>query len=297
MRFDLVDLRLFVSVVEQGSLTRGARAMNLALASASERISGMEDVLGAQLLERTRRGVQATAAGTALVRHARLILFQVEQMRGELRFYGTGVKGRIKVLCNTAAMVAFLPRPLCGFLLMHPDLSVDLEERPSAEIALAVADGRADLGIAADAADLGALQTRPFAQDRLIVAASARHAIASRRSVAFAEIIDQPFVGLSDAALEIHLAERAQRQGHQLDYRIRLRRAQDVGSLVAAGVGLAILSDSSIGELDCRDLAIIPLDESWAHRHLYLCARDFQALTPPADLLARHLTAEPSVRP
>jgi len=249
------------------------------------------------LLERTRRGVQVTAAGAALVRHARLILFQVEQMRGELRFYGTGVKGRIKVLCNTAAMVAFLPRPLCGFLVMHPDLSVDLEERPSADIALAVAEGRADLGIAADVADLGALQTRPLAEDRLIVVASARHAIASQRSVAFSDIVGEPFVGLSDAALEIHLAERAQRQGRQLDYRTSLRRAQDVGLLVAAGVGLAILSDSSIGELDCRDLAIIPLEDSWARRHLHLCARDFQALTLHADLLARHLAADSAVRP
>src|ERR1700733_5975328 len=159
MRFDLTDLRLFLSVIEQGSLTRGAQAMNLALASASERISGMEAALGASLLERTRRGVRPTAAGDALIRHARLILFQVEQMRGELRSYGAGLKGRIRLLCNTAAMVASLPDQLCRFLAMHPDLSVDLEERPSVEIVLAIADGRADLGIAADIADLAALQT------------------------------------------------------------------------------------------------------------------------------------------
>jgi DNA-binding transcriptional LysR family regulator len=60
MRFDLTDLRLFLYVVERGSLTHGARAMNLALLSASERISGMEAALGARLLERTRRGVQPT---------------------------------------------------------------------------------------------------------------------------------------------------------------------------------------------------------------------------------------------
>jgi DNA-binding transcriptional LysR family regulator len=60
MRFDLTDLRLFLYVVERGSLTHGAQAMNLALASASERISGMEAALGARLLERTRRGVQPT---------------------------------------------------------------------------------------------------------------------------------------------------------------------------------------------------------------------------------------------
>ncbi len=56
MRFDLTDLRLFLLAVETGSITRGARAAHLALASASARISGMEAVLGVALLERGRRG-------------------------------------------------------------------------------------------------------------------------------------------------------------------------------------------------------------------------------------------------
>ena len=93
MHFDLTDLRLFVTVIEQGSLTRGARAMSLALASASERVSRMEVALGVPLLERNRRGIRPTAAGDALVHHARLILGQVEQMRGELRDYAKGLKG------------------------------------------------------------------------------------------------------------------------------------------------------------------------------------------------------------
>src|SRR5260370_2446380 len=102
-------MRLFLTVVEQGSLTKGAENMNLALASVSERISGMESSLGAQLLERNRRGVTTTAAGDALVRHARFILDQVEQMRRELRTYGPGLKGRLTLLSNTACVASFLP--------------------------------------------------------------------------------------------------------------------------------------------------------------------------------------------
>jgi DNA-binding transcriptional LysR family regulator len=119
-----------------------------------------------------RRGVRTTAAGDALARHARLILGQVEQMRGELRTYATGLKGRIKLLSNTAALAAFLPPRLCRFLAAYPDLSVDLEERPSSEIALALAEGRADLGVVADIADLSAFQAHLVAQDQLVVIAS-----------------------------------------------------------------------------------------------------------------------------
>ncbi|MGO4325783.1 LysR substrate-binding domain-containing protein [Cupriavidus sp. 2TAF22] len=291
MRFDLTDMRLFLSVVEQGSLTAGAQAVNLALASASERVSGMEAALGAPLLERTRRGVHTTAAGDALVRHARLILGQVEQMRGELRTYATGLKGRIRLLSNTAALAAFLPRELRRFLVAHPDLSVDLDEQPSAEIVRAIAEGRAELGIVADIADLAALQTRLLASDQLVVVAGSAHRISGQPRVAFADIIGEPFVGLADAALESHLGERATRLGRQIGYRVRLRSVASVGEMVEAGVGIAILSEAFAAELRRPGLALVALSEPWTSRQLHLCARDFSALTPHANLLAQQLMA------
>lgn len=288
MRFDLADLRLFLSVVESGSLTGGARAMHLALASVSERIAGMEEALGAPLLERRHRGVRTTAAGDALLRHARAILGQVEQMRGELRTYATGLKGRVRLLSNTAANASFLPAQLCRFLAAHHDLSIDLEERPSVEIVQALAERRADLGIVADSADFGLLQARPLAGDQLCVAVGRAHRLAGHAALAFADILDEPLVGMADSALETHLAERASRLGRQLDYRIRLRNVEHVAMHVEAGVGIAVLSDA-VARLLSRDLVILPLSETWAARRLYLCARDFSALTPHAALLAQQL--------
>jgi DNA-binding transcriptional LysR family regulator len=290
MRFDLTDMRLFLAVVECGSLTGGARAMHLALASVSERIAGMEAALGAPLLERNRRGVRATAAGETLVRHARAILGQVEQMRGELRTYATGLKGRIRLMSNTAARETFLPPQLCRFLAAHPDLSIDLEERPSADIVQALVDRRADLGIVADTTDFGTLQTHLLASDRLVVVASRAHRLARASGVAFADILGEPIVGMADTALELHLAERAARLGRQLDYRILLRNTDHVAMHVEAGIGVSILSEAVAATLR-RDLAVLPLSESWATRRLYLCARDFQALAPQAGLLAQQLLA------
>jgi len=290
VRFDLTDLRLFLSVVECGSLTHGAQAMHLALASVSERIAGMESALGAPLLERNRRGVRTTAAGDALVRHARAILGQVEQMRGDLRSYATGLRGRIRLLSNTASMAAFVPPQLCRFLASHADLSVDLEERPSSEIVQALVSRRADLGIVADITDLGSLQTHLIAHDQLVVVASRAHRAAALASVSFAEILDESIVGMADTALETHLAERASRLGRQLNYRVQFRSVEHVAMLVEAGIGISILSHA-MGHSLRRDLAIVPLAEPWAARRLYLCARDFSALTPHADLLARQLMA------
>ncbi|WP_050590137.1 LysR substrate-binding domain-containing protein [Pseudomonas sp. URMO17WK12:I12] len=289
MRFDLTDMRLFLTVVEQGSLTKGAEIMHLALASASERISGMESSLGAQLLNRSRRGVTTTAAGDALVRHARLVLDQVEQMRGELRSYGAGLKGRIRLLSNTAGLAAFLPPRLGSFLVAYPDLSIDLHERPSIEIARAILEGRADLGVVSYNTNLTALQTRLITQDQLVVAVNKTHCVSGRQSISFAEVVDEPFVGLFDAALEAYIGERASRLGRQIHYRIQLRGIEHVAMMVESGVGIAVLSEASIKDLEHFALAMVPLQDYWALRELHLCARDFSALTPHAGLLARQL--------
>jgi DNA-binding transcriptional LysR family regulator len=120
------------------------------------------------------------------------------------------------------------------------------------------------------------------------VVASHSHRVARQSTVAFADILAEPIVGMADSATETYLAERASRLGRQLDYRIQLRNTEHVAMYVEAGIGISILSDALAGAIQ-RDLAILPLSESWASRRLYLCARDFSALTPHAGLLAQQL--------
>jgi DNA-binding transcriptional LysR family regulator len=88
----------------------------VALASASERIRDMEETLGAPLLERNRRGVRLTPAGSALAHHARVVTQQLERMRGELTEYARGLRGQVRLLSNTAATAEFLPAVLGVFL-------------------------------------------------------------------------------------------------------------------------------------------------------------------------------------
>src|ERR1700752_1841522 len=74
MRFDLVDLGLFIAIAEARSITQGAERSALALASASARVKRMEETLGVTLLRRLRRGIALTPAGESLLAHARIVL-------------------------------------------------------------------------------------------------------------------------------------------------------------------------------------------------------------------------------
>ena len=177
MRFDLVDLRLFLHIVDAGSITGGAERAHLALAAASTRIRNMEDTLGTPLLQRERHGVHPTPAGRTLVQHARTLLQQADRMRGELAEFASGLKGHIKLMSNTNALTELLPEPLSAFLASHPNINIDLEERLSDEIVTAVADGTADIGIVAGTVELADLEVFPFREDRFVIAVAPSHAI------------------------------------------------------------------------------------------------------------------------
>src|SRR3546814_19298851 len=83
--FDLTDLQLIVHIGDWHSLTRGAEKTHLSLPAASTRIKNLEEHFGTQLLYRTSQGVTLTPSGAALTRHARPVMSQCEQLRGDMR--------------------------------------------------------------------------------------------------------------------------------------------------------------------------------------------------------------------
>src|SRR5471030_1727316 len=244
MRFDLVDLRLVLNIAEAASITHGAARSGLALASASERLRDLERALGVSLFERQRRGVSPTSAGLTLIHHARLVTRQLDEMSGELGQFAKGLRGRVRVLSNTAATLEFLPPLIGAFLSAHPTIDVEIEDRPSPEIVRAVAGGRADLGIVADAVDAAAeLETVPFAEDRLVLVMPKRHPLATRRRLALRDVLDQDFVGLpTGSALQVHIDGHAARAGQRLKTRVRLPSFDAICTVVESCVGVAVVS-------------------------------------------------------
>jgi DNA-binding transcriptional LysR family regulator len=296
MRFDLTDLKLFLRVVETGSITAGAVQAHLALASASARIRGMEDALGVPLLLRSRRGVEPTDAGRTLLHHARLIGQQMEKMRADLGEYATGLKGHVRLLCNTSALTEFLPDRLAAFMAAHPHVNVDLEEKLSSDIVQAMRDELADVGIFTDWVDSSGLETRLFCEDRLVLALGPGHPLGKglRRNAAlpFAAAVEHDFIGLAgDSALQQYLGDHAARLGKRLRYRVRVRSFDAVCRMVASGAGLAVVPESAV--LRSRDVASLKpvrLSDPWAKRRLLLCMRSYADLPGYARELVDALT-------
>ncbi|MHC8355926.1 LysR substrate-binding domain-containing protein [Pseudomonas sp. LB3P81] len=293
MHFDLTDLRLYLNILDTGNITAGAARSHLSLAAASARIRAMESSLGIDFLERGRRGVTPTPAGKALAQHARLLLQHAERMQQDLAEYAKGVKGQVRLLCNTTAITEHLPEVLADFLCRHPNLDIDLQELPSARITHALRQGAADLGIVSDAVDTHALETLPFRDDPLVLIVPPDHPLANGATPGFIDTLHHDYVGLSaNSALAVYLEEQALHAGMRLQIRIRAEGFDGVMRMVARGAGLAIVPLAAIQRRAVdQPFKIFALKEDWAQRKLLLCARSFTGLPGYARALLDALRA------
>ncbi len=291
MHFDLFDLRLFVFVAEESNLRRGAEHACISLAAASTRIKQLEDNIGTRLLYRKPQGVEPTPAGEALLHHARKVLQQVDHLKIDLRDYAQGSKGQVRVLANTTSISSALPSALASFLAQHSDVSIDLRERLSHEIVVAINAAEADIGLIAGNVDTQGLEVRDFVADELLVVVPARHPMAALARIDFVQTLDEPHVSLAEgSALASFLPPLARQIGRQLEFRIQVSSFESICLLVEAGVGIGILPRSAaVRHARTMQLALVPLTDSWAVRETRIVTRAGQPLPRLAAELVRHL--------
>ena len=295
MRFDLTDLQLFVHILDCGTLTAAAGRAHMTLASASERVRGMEAQLGCALLARQARGVRPTAAGHTLGQHARDVLARMQRLRGDMAEYGAGLAGHVRVCGNTSAVSEHLPLAVAGFLRGHPRVALELQECRSAEVLDRLRQGLCDIGVASDAQDLRGLQATPWRPDPLVAVLPRAHRLARRKRLALQDLLTEDWVGLPhDAALQVLVRQQAALlegpSGGQLRWRAQLQHLDSICQLVGQGVGVAVLPAAAAQRLaPASGARAVPLSDAWARRQLLLCTAPEDQLPAHARQLLAHL--------
>ena len=187
MKLDPVSLRLFVSVVEEGTIAAAAKREHIAAAAVSKRLSELEDLLDSRLLNRTNKGITPTDAGMSLLFMARSALNNLNDIVVQMRDYSDGTRGSVQVLANISAITQFLPGLIKSFMALYPLINVVIEEQQSLAITKAVAENRAEVGIFTRLPHGADIEVFPFRRDRLVLIVPADHPLAARQSVRFSE--------------------------------------------------------------------------------------------------------------
>lgn len=292
--FDLTDLQLIVNIGDASSLTRGAEKSHLSLPAASNRVKNLEDHFGTRLFHRNSQGVTLTPSGDAFLRHARLVLRQIDHLRGDIHEYARGIKGQVRMVANTTAMTEFMPAVLSRYLATHPDVTVELRERLSYLVVKAVSEGSADIGIVAGRPAASDLEYLPYRADRLVLVTPMDHPLSGQDDVAFANTLSYEYVGLSEwSAIHAFLIQAADNLGHPFRFRVEVGSFEAVCRMIEAGVGIGVVPERAAQRYAQRlNIKLVRLSDDWAERKLHICVRQLDQLPSFARELVNMLTED-----
>lgn len=298
MKLDPTSLRLFIAIVEEGTIAAAAQREHIAAPAVSKRISQLEHALRTQLLSRTHKGVEPTAGGQALLSLARRALSYLDDLHVQMLDYAGGARGLVRVFANISAITQFLPSDLASFLERHPQINVQLEERNSSVSVKAVAENAADVGIFTMFPHGEGVETLSYEADRLAIIVRNDHPLAKRKRVRIAETLDWDFVGMrSGSAINSQLMKVASEADRQLRLRVQVTGYDALCLMVSAGLGIGV-APQNLTRLFAKRLNLteIALDEEWAQRQLNICVRSAEGLPPAAKLFVQHLQARAAER-
>ncbi|WP_189541831.1 LysR family transcriptional regulator [Novosphingobium arvoryzae] len=296
--FDLVTLRLYSSVIEEGNMARAAEREHITPSSVSRRITALEAHLGIRLLERTDRGVRPTAAGIDFHICAQEILSTIERTARKFDTFRNGAAGLVRIHAHTTAINPYLITKLRSFNHAAPNVDVIIEERMSAEIIEDIHSVKADIGIVSGTTDASGLTSHAWVSDELVAVLPRSSPLASVSPVSFLNVIDYPFIAMQRSSALYSLFENAAREQHrQFLPCAYMASFESVVVLVEAGSGVSILPKAYVTN-STRSIISVPLSEPWAKRQTSRCYRSTSLLSPTAmtvlDFLRR---PEESINP
>ncbi|SDC71494.1 DNA-binding transcriptional regulator, LysR family [Melghirimyces thermohalophilus] len=131
---DLKQLRYFVTIAQEGQITRAANKLHMAQPPLSQSLKMLEQELGVPLLERNRRKMELTEAGRILYRKAQALLRQFDETIVEVKETGKGLRGMLSIGCVKSCF-AYIPERVQFFRKEYPDVTFELREGDSFQLA------------------------------------------------------------------------------------------------------------------------------------------------------------------
>ncbi len=248
---ELRRLRAFVTVVEEGNITRAAERLYIQQPPLTRLLQGLEEELGVKLLQRLPRGVRATEAGNVLFNEARALLARAENLTEAVRRAARGEQGHLAIgFTSSAALHPFVPNLLRRYRDILPGITTLLEEAGSGELMEALVDERLDVAfVRSSVSGIPDLIIEPVLREPMLIALPVGHrlAIDCAEALSLAELIHEPFIlyrrpagqGLYDAILAA-----CHRAGFSPRIVQEAPRLPATLSLVGAGLGLSIVPAS-----------------------------------------------------
>jgi DNA-binding transcriptional LysR family regulator len=238
-----IQLRTFLAVARYRHFTRAAEGLQIAQPSVSYQVRALESLLRVRLVQVIGHRVYLTDAGARLADRAAALLNDLEDIEREMRDYGTGVGGRLRLGATHTVGVYALPGVLAAFRQARPQVELHLSINNVRAIEQMLLERTIDLAVVEWTVQSPDLLIQPLRRYAIVLVAPSGHPLSMRSDVRLEDLRGESFVlrepgsgirALSDQVLAPLVAD--------IEVALELDQPEAIVRAVEAGLGLAFTS-------------------------------------------------------
>ncbi len=295
---ELRQLRYFIAVAEELHFTRAALRMHIGQPPLSHAIQMLEEDIGAQLFERTKRSVRLTAAGHAFLLDARRIVALTESAGEVARKAARGESGELRIgFTFSTPFTALFSKVINLYREKYPEVSLIFRELSTNRQLEEIEKQQLDLGLirppdgaTEETVKLNNMRVNSLRRDPLLAVLPTTHVLSKKKKVALKDLVDESFIMYPHKAgtgIYPQIMRLCQAQGFAPKVAHEVGEASTIIGLVAAGCGISILP-GSFERLQMEGVCYRPLSDSNAMTSLLLVRsqRDSNPLVDAFSALA-----------
>ena len=283
-------IKLFCDVAEYRSFSRGANANGVTQSAASQRIKGLENELGVQLIDRTKRPLQLTEAGEVYHHGCRDMLDRYEQLRRDVSVAGHQVRGEIKVTAIYSAGIDLLHNVKTIFESNHPKAHVQLNFLHPDAVYDRVSREIDDIGITSFPKRWRDMQIIPLRDEMMVAVCNPKHELAMRSQIDPAELDGQKMVGFEESLpIAKHMAGYFRQHGAHPRVSNVFDNVDTIKTYVAETDTIAILPQRTVHREQERGVLVAIEIQPELVRPLAIIHQKHRALPPVVRVFIEHL--------
>jgi len=291
---NLNQLKTFVTVVEEGSISSAAEKINITQPAVSLHIQGLEDYMGTGLLNRRGRGLELSSAGKALFGKAKELILHFENAEDAIINAVNDVKKDITIGAGPIMSDYVLPHVIASFKKDNVDIEVKIEPSETSLIIKGVLDHSYDLGFIGAPVKNDKIEMEEWIEEELLLIVPPNHPFAKRKSINSKELDGQNFIMRKEiTGIRMFLEQKLQSAGLKesvLQPAFEVPSTTSVLTSVEAGLGISFVS-RWVGKqaIELGTVALVPIEDVSLIRNLYIINRKNKRKLPCVESLLTHL--------
>ncbi|HEB4873335.1 TPA: LysR family transcriptional regulator [Kluyvera ascorbata F0526] len=256
---------LFLAVAEEKHFGRAAKRLGMTQPPLTQQIQVLEQSLKVQLFDRSKRNVQLTPVGLAILPAVKRFAEQVERLELAVNEAVAGHTGMLTIGAISTAMLDVLPPLIDKMKARYPDIVISIKEIDSAEAVLALQNGEIDLAFARLTGEMGEeITLLPLSSAELVVALPRQHRLAGESQIALRDLMQEEWVMFSRHLSPVYfdsITAACRNEGFSPRIIHHVRSVSSQIAFVGCGQGIALVPDS-LERLSPANVVTVPLDQT-----------------------------------